>query len=134
MLAVSTAAAAPPQAIPLLAATLANDIAAVHHRLDAGDDPNLADGARNTALIYAARDGRTEIARLLLARGADPGWIDSEGVTPLILAAFKNHVVIARLLLARDVDRNHRDQWGRRAIDYARRRGPEDEILRLLAE
>ncbi len=101
MLGVSTASAAPPQAIPLLAATLANDIAAVRHRLDAGDDPNLADDARNTALIYTARDGRTEIACLLLAR---------------------------------DVNRDHHDQWGRRAIDYARRRGPEDEVLRLLAE
>ena len=86
----------------------------------------------NTALIFAARDGRLAIARALIAGGATVNWIDGEGVTPLILAAFKGHGEIARLLVAHGADPDVRDQWGRRALDYALRRGPDDPIAKLL--
>ena len=83
-------------------------------------------------MIYAARDGRTQIAQVLIVAGASPGWIDGEKVTPLILASYKNHIEIVKLLLARNVSRNHRDKWGRTALDYAKRRGTDDLIYKLL--
>lgn len=128
------AAAQTAESIPLLAATLKGDTATVTSLLAAQADPNVHDAHRNTALIYAARDGQTAIARILLKAGADPGWIDGERVTPLILAAFKGHVEIAELLLARKVTRDHRDQWGRTALDYALRRGDRDPIAVLLRQ
>ena len=64
-------------------ATLAGDVAKVKARIAAGDDVNAVwpieqsgnDG--HTALIAAARDGKTEITALLLAAGADPYATDS---------------------------------------------------------
>ena len=123
---------APARAIPLLAPTLEGDVFRVKVLLAAGVDPDIHDDHRNTALIYAARDGRSEIALALLEAGADAGWIDGERVTPLILASFKGHLDIVKLLLARQVDRSHRDQWGRTALEYALRRGAKDPIALLL--
>ncbi len=116
----------------LLVAILNNDASRVAELLDAGVDPDTYDVNRNTALIYAARDGHAKIAALLIKAGASPGWIDGEQVTPLILAAYKNHIDIVRLLLARKVSITHRDKWGRTALDYAKRRGTDDPIYQLL--
>lgn len=126
--------AAAADTIPLIEATLRNDVAQVRQLLTAGSDPDVFDAHRNTALIFAARDGRAEIAELLIAAGSDPDWTDGEQVTPLILASFKNHIAIVRMLLEKNVDRNQRDQWGRTALDYAKRRGRDDPIYRLLAK
>lgn len=124
----TTPAPVPP---PLIEATLAGDLEAVKSLLASGTDPNLVYNT-NTALTYAARDGFTEIARVLIDSGADVNWIDGEGVTPLILAAFKNHVDLAQLLLKHEADTTIRDQWDRTALDYALRRGEDDAIAQLL--
>ncbi|MEM6433307.1 MAG: ankyrin repeat domain-containing protein [Cyanobacteria bacterium P01_D01_bin.115] len=116
---------------PLIAATLAGDLDQVQALLDSGTDPNLVYHT-NTALTYATRDGFTEIAAALIAAGAEVNWVDGEGVTPLILAAFKGHVGLVELLLDNDADPTVVDQWGRTALDYARRRGEDDEIAQLL--
>ncbi len=119
----------------LIAASKRGDVAAVQAFLDAGVDPDSHDQMRNTALIFAARDGHYEIVRRLLDRGATVDWIDDEQVTALILAAFKGHAAIVELLLARGADPSRRDRWGRRALDYALRRGADDPIaVRLLTE
>lgn len=118
----------------LIAATKRGDLAAVEALLAAGADPDSPDSVRNTALIFAARDGQIEIARRLLDAGASVNWVDDEAVTALILAAFKGHAALAELLLARGADPAIRDRWGRRAIDYALRRGPNDPIARQLLE
>ena len=94
--------------------------------------PNAHDRLRNTALIYAARDGALEIAKALIAKGADVNWQDGEKVTPLILASHKNHIELVRLLLIHKADRELRDKWARRALEYALRRGVDDPIARLL--
>ncbi|MEA5466671.1 ankyrin repeat domain-containing protein [Leptothoe sp. PORK10 BA2] len=116
---------------PLIAATLAGDVENVRSQLQQGTDPNLVHNT-NTALTYAARDGFTEIALVLIDHGADVNWIDGEGVTPLILAAFKNHLDLVQLLLAHGADPTVKDQWHRTALDYALRRGEADPIVQLL--
>lgn len=117
---------------PLVQAVRANDAAGVVKLLGEGADPNAPDRLRNTALIYAARDGRLDIARSLIAGGADINWVDGENVTPLILASHKNHIDIVRLLLSKNADREVRDKWARSALDYALRRGEQDPIAKLL--
>ncbi|NEQ42911.1 MAG: ankyrin repeat domain-containing protein [Leptolyngbya sp. SIOISBB] len=116
---------------PLIAATLEGDEVTVRSLLDAGTDPNLIYHT-NTALTYAARDGHTDIARVLITTGADVNWIDGEGVTPLILAAFKGHVELAALLLNHGADTTVVDQWSQTALDYALRRGEDDAIAQLI--
>ena len=115
----------------LIETTLAGEANTVKVLLEQGVDPNLVYNT-NTALTYAARDGFIDIARLLVDHGADVNWIDGERVTPLILASFKDHIEIVKLLLAHGADVTVRDQWDRTALDYALRRGENDEIAQLL--
>lgn len=116
----------------LIEATKAKDNAVVDHLLEAGADPNAHDALRNTALIFASRDGLLQIAESLINRGADVSWIDDEGATPLILASHKNHPAVVKLLLANNADKNSIDKFGRTALDYAERRSSSDEIAKLL--
>ena len=75
-----------------------------------------------TPLLYAARDGRTEEARLLLAAGADVEIAEANGIRPLLMALLNNQLPIARLLLAHGADVDADDFWGRTplfaAVEY----------------
>lgn len=120
-----------PSPPPLIEATLAGNLEVVRALLQMGTDPNLLYNT-NTALTYAARDGFTDIARLLIDSGTDASWIDGEGVTPLILASLNGHTELVQLLLERGADTTIRDRWHRTALDYALRRGEADPIVQLL--
>ncbi len=64
-------------------------------------------------LQYAARDGRVEIARLLLDSGADINLVEANGITPLLTAIVNNRIDVARLLLERGADISTADWYGR---------------------
>jgi uncharacterized protein len=66
-----------------------------------------------TSLLYAARDGRPEEARLLVTSGADVNLADPNGISPLLMAILNNHLDVARLLLDSHADINAADFWGR---------------------
>lgn len=66
-----------------------------------------------TALLYAARDGRIEIVRALVAANANVNQVEANGVSPLIEAIANNHIDIARLLVEHGADVNAVDWWGR---------------------
>lgn len=66
-----------------------------------------------TPLLYAARDGRIEIARVLLDAGADVNLADANGITPLIGAITNNHPEAARFLIDRGADIRAADWYGR---------------------
>ena len=68
------------------------------------------------ALLYAARDGRAELARLLLASKADVNGTDANAVTPLLMAITNDHMDVARALLEAGADVNAADFWGRTPI------------------
>ena len=75
-----------------------------------------------TSLLYAARDGRTEEAGLLLAAGADVELGEANGMRPLLMALLNDQLTVAGLLLAHDADVNADDFWGRTplfaAVEY----------------
>lgn len=75
-----------------------------------------------TPLLYAAREGHTEVARRLLAAGADKEGDEANGITPLLMATLNNQVDTALLLLAQGARVNVDDFWGRTplfaAVDY----------------
>jgi len=75
-----------------------------------------------TPLLYAARDGQAEEARLLVAAGADIEMADANQIRPLLMAVLNNHLDIAGLLLAKGANPNADDFWGRSplwaAVDY----------------
>jgi ankyrin len=75
-----------------------------------------------TPLLYAARDGRLEEARLLVAAGANIELAEANGMRPLLMALLNDQVEVARLLLEHHADPNADDFWGRAplfaAVDY----------------
>jgi ankyrin repeat protein len=66
-----------------------------------------------TPLLYAARDGRTEAARLLVQNGAKLETIDPNGITPLLMAITNNQVETAKFLIDRGAQINIVDWYGR---------------------
>jgi len=66
-----------------------------------------------TALMYAARDGRVDLARSLLDAGANVNRVEANDITPLLMAITNDHMAVARLLIERGADVNAADFWGR---------------------
>jgi ankyrin repeat protein len=66
-----------------------------------------------TPLLYAARDGRLDAARILLDAGADIHTTDANRITPLISAIVNNRIDVARLLIDRGADIHAADWYGR---------------------
>jgi uncharacterized protein len=66
-----------------------------------------------TPLLYAARDGRVDAARELVAAGANLELADANGIRPLLMALLNDQVPIAELLLEHGADPNADDFWGR---------------------
>jgi ankyrin repeat protein len=64
-------------------------------------------------LLYAARDGRLDIAKTLIAARADVNQTDENGITPLIAAITNNHVDLARFLVQSGADISASDWYGR---------------------
>src|SRR5215831_8167013 len=66
-----------------------------------------------TPLLYAARDGRIESAKLLLGSGAEIEHTDANGITPLLMAITNNHIEMARFLIDRGANVKAVDWYGR---------------------
>jgi ankyrin repeat protein len=64
-------------------------------------------------LLYAARDGRLDIVKVLLAAKADVNQVDANGITPLVDAITNNHVDVARYLIDHGADVHASDWYGR---------------------
>jgi ankyrin len=60
----------------------------------------------STPLLFAARSGDAESARLLLDAGADPNDALADGLPALTLAAYSGHGDVAKVLLDRGADPN----------------------------
>jgi ankyrin repeat protein len=67
-------------------------------------------------LLYAARDGRLDVARILLDSGADINQTELNGITPLLMAITNNHIDTARFLIDRGADIQAVDWYGRTAL------------------
>ncbi|MFO1503060.1 MAG: ankyrin repeat domain-containing protein [Steroidobacteraceae bacterium] len=66
-----------------------------------------------TPLLYAARRGCAECARLLVTAGARVNDVDPEGVSPLLLATLNFSFDTAAFLIDQGADVNRWDIWGR---------------------
>ena len=75
-----------------------------------------------SALLYAAREGFTDAARLLVEAGANKELAEANGITPLLMALLNNQLDVASLLLDRGAEVNVADFWGRTplfaSVDY----------------
>ena len=66
-----------------------------------------------TPLLYAARDGRLDIARMLLKAGAHLNETDPNGITPLLMAITNTHMEVARFAVEQGAEINGVDWYGR---------------------
>ena len=66
-----------------------------------------------TPLLFAAREGCLECARVLIEGGAKLDLPDPKGVTPLFLAIDNFHFDLAKYLIEKGANPNKWDWWGR---------------------
>jgi ankyrin repeat protein len=69
-----------------------------------------------TPLLYAARDGRLEAAKILVDAGAKLELTDPNGITPLLIAISNNQIAVARFLIDRGANIDISDWYGRTPI------------------
>jgi ankyrin repeat protein len=101
--------------------------------LGKGARPDLQNKEGMTPLAIAAQIGWIEGAELLLRRKAKVDLANSRGETPLILAVQRRDLEMVRLLVDKGADPKRQDSVaGYSALDYARRDGRSQAILKLL--
>jgi ankyrin repeat protein len=75
-----------------------------------------------TPLLYAARDGRLQVARRLVDAGADLELADANGIRPLLMSLLNGKLEVAGFLVSKGADVNADDFWGRTplwaAVEY----------------
>src|SRR6188474_344185 len=69
-----------------------------------------------TALMFTAREGDLESARLMLDAGVDINFGDVDNVTPLVAAIMNKQYTLAKFLIDRGADVNVVDAGGRTAL------------------
>ena len=107
------------------------DYPAVRALVEAGSDVDTREADGTTALHWAVRHDRTEIAALLLRAGADVDAANRYGMTPLSLAGTNGSPAIVALLLDAGADPNLATPEGETPLMTAARTG-DPEALRLL--
>lgn len=66
-----------------------------------------------TALLFAAREGNLDMARILVDAKAAINQASANGTTPLLVAIVNNHIQLAMFLAERGADPNRGDFYGR---------------------
>ena len=66
-----------------------------------------------TPLLFAARDGLLDAAKLLVEAGADVNTADPNGITPLVMALTNGQLPVAKFLIDHGADPQRGDWWGR---------------------
>jgi uncharacterized protein len=100
-----------------------------------------------TPLLYAAREGTLDAARMLVAAGADVNVAEANQTSPLLVAILNDHIDVANFLLDHGANVNAADGFGRTplwsAVDYRNLdtanktetdRGPMLELVRALLD
>jgi len=75
-------------------------------------EPQTKDGGGLTPLVYAAREGCLECARILLDRGANINQVTNYGWTPLLTATQNRHYKLAGYLLEHGANPNLPNKGG----------------------
>jgi ankyrin repeat protein len=124
-----------PSTSTLASAAINGDVAAVHARLAAGDDPNAFADHGFLPLDWAARFGQVETMRALFDAGAKLDKQDDgpNGWTPIQHALHKNQTKAALALLEWGADPNSRSRSGETPLMRAACQGNLEVVRYLLA-
>lgn len=108
-----------PPELDLIDAALEADWAVVFELLSDGVRPTAGDREGRTALHYAAADGLTQMAALLLRHGAEPAAKDLHSITPLHFAVKAYAPAVAHLLVMSGAEVDSPDHEGNTPLHYA---------------
>ena len=115
---------------PLMYAALYGDPASVRELLERGSDPNTANDAGATALMWAVED--FEKARLLVEHGADVNATSLDGRTALAIAlGNRRSAAVVKLLLDHGANLEAKSNRGRSMFTGA---GGDEAVLRALID
>ncbi len=96
-----------------------NDVDSLEKHLASAEDVNEPDGEGFPALNWAALNGSTEAARMLIEAGADVDVEHKDGSSALSHAAFTGSVGIAMLLIDHGAELNSVNEFRNTALDNA---------------
>lgn len=116
------------------AANHGNVDAAVEHMKEEGIDVNNKDGSGWSALTWACKMGRLDVARYLLTVGADIDSTDKNGDTPLMWACRKNQIEVVDFLVVANAFVDNVNELGWTALMEASFRGYNDCLSILLCK
>jgi ankyrin repeat protein len=114
-----------------LVATREGKIDNIQRLLKAGADIGTRSGTGMTALMWAARNGHTQICKLFLEHGADIEARDNDGWTPLMHAAWGKRTQICKLLLEYNANIEAKSNGGRTALMWAAQYGHTETYMFL---
>jgi ankyrin repeat protein len=117
----------------LIEAASYNNIVKVKKLIEEGCDVDAYDDSGKTALMYAAKNGQSEIMNMLIKKGAMVDEDCYSGKTALMYAAAYGQTEIVKLLIENDVSIDFVDESGFSALMYAATYG-QTEIVKLLIE
>lgn len=100
--------------------------------IGSGADPNYVRGGWSI-LMRVAREGRSDIAQILIENGAKVNFKGKEGASPLTIAAEYGNVGVSRVLLSNGADINIRNDHGNTALMYGAEYGHPEIVSLLLA-
>lgn len=122
----------PPEPGALVRAAAAGDADRVRELLDAGADPDAADGDGRTAVTHAAYGDHPEVVRLLLEAGADVDGQDTTRANPLLSTGETGYLDVLEEVLRADPDLTRTNRFGGTALIPAADRGHVEIVRRLL--
>lgn len=105
--------------------------AAVKQLLDNGEEVDAKQNGQ-TALHFAAMNGKIDIISILIARGAKVDLQDEQGVTPLMLAASNGKLEAVQALLAQGAKLETQNKLGENVLHIAGAHGKKDIVVELL--
>jgi ankyrin repeat protein len=103
----------------------------VKQLLDKGDAVDATQNGQ-TALHFAAMNGKIDIISILIARGAKVDIQDDQGVTPLMLAASQGKLDAVQTLLAQGAKIETQNKLGENALHIAGAHGKKEIVAALL--
>jgi len=124
-----------PPELDLINAALEADWSVVFELLSQGIKPTRPDREGRTALHYAAADGLTQMAALLLKHGADSAAKDLHNITPLHFAVKAYAPAIAKMLIIEGAEVDAPDHEGSTPLHYAAAESfGRTEMIRILLQ
>ena len=118
---------------PLHIHALEGDLTKVRTEIEGGTAVDIRDAGGHTALMLAAKSGRTEVVKYLVSKGADVK-AESEFFlwTPLYYAASFNRVDVMEFLIANGANVDAPDKWGSTPLFAAASLGHVEAVKLLL--